>query len=42
MAKLAIKGRKPLLKKGVVLGKSWPIFGDLERTALLRVLESGK
>lgn len=40
MANLAIKGGRPLLE-GKTIGKSWPIYDDTDRQALIRALESG-
>ncbi|MCD6351330.1 MAG: DegT/DnrJ/EryC1/StrS family aminotransferase [Armatimonadetes bacterium] len=40
MSNLAINGGPKTIQRP--LGKSWPIFGDLERQYLLEVLESGK
>jgi len=39
VAKLAINGGEKTITRQ--LGKSWPIFGDLERSLLMEVLESG-
>ncbi len=39
MAKLAINGGEKVITRQ--LGKSWPIFGDMERELLTEVLESG-
>ena len=36
MAKLAINGGEPVVKRG--LGKSWPIFDETEEIALLETL----
>ncbi len=41
MAQLAIKGGQPLLEAGTI-GKSWPIYDDSDRQALIDVLESRK
>ncbi len=40
MANLAIKGGTPLLA-GKTVGKSWPVFGDDARQALVSTLDSG-
>lgn len=40
MAKLAIKGGKPIISKG--LKTKWPVFDDADRKALIDVLESGQ
>ena len=39
MAKLAINGGEKTITRQ--LGKSWPVFGDMERELLMEVLESG-
>ncbi len=41
MGQLAINGGKALLA-GKTIGKSWPIYDDSDRQALIRALESGK
>ncbi len=41
MANLAIKDGKPLLE-GKTIGKSWPLYDDTDRQALIRALESTK
>jgi len=42
MAELAINGGRPVLEKGRMLGRNWPVFGKEEEAALLEVLRSGK
>ena len=42
MSKLALKGGKPVLGEGRLLGGKWPVFGRREEELLLEVLHSGK